>query len=231
MKETSTRGIVLSSFWYLIFLFLYGSGIVHSYKRHSKIDFVISFFPPWGLFRGAEQFWHKTPKINWDERLKQDAEIILKLLTAMPKSTEEQREVDKAIVGFSERIGDYTPARISYLKDASNMYLRLHSAIGIDMRNFIKDVINGNNSLASNWAVTCKPIMDSMAILYSVEGLDDEYKEMEDNLRTIKSGMQDNPPTLEEAEMMIDGFKKVDSTDKLRIRKVYKTVFNEAALN
>jgi hypothetical protein len=61
MKALNKAWLVL---FYIVFslgaTFFYIAGIIHAYKKHPTFDFVLSIIlPPFGIYRGAEMFWHK----------------------------------------------------------------------------------------------------------------------------------------------------------------------------
>src|ERR1035437_9719807 len=69
----------------LVLMFLWGIGIVHSIKKHDNFDAVVSFFPPWGIYRGVESYWHKDEvtisDIDWDKRIPNDIATAFELIS------------------------------------------------------------------------------------------------------------------------------------------------------
>lgn len=233
-KEGILSSILLSILPYIIF-FLWGFGVIHSYKKHSKIDFVVSFFPPWGVFRGAESFWHKTPdkyaKIDWNKRLEGDGIILLTLLAAAPE-TGQQTEMNDVLEDFSKRVLDYPKDKIEYLKDAAKMYYRFLDAVSVDMQKFCKETIDGKVSYQiSDWSVHCKPIMDSLLSIYKITEIRAGYDEMNSSLEEFKNQVQNNTLSNEDADTFLRGMDKLDKANKTRIQRIYRMIFNESIPN
>lgn len=56
----------------------YPIGIIHSYKKHSQIDFACSILiPPWGFYRGIEILWHSNEEENlkWEKEMQYQIKI------------------------------------------------------------------------------------------------------------------------------------------------------------
>lgn len=155
---------------YIAALFLWINGVSHAFKRHSGLDGFASFFPVWGVYRGAESFWHKEPdkyaKVNWDKRIKSDISIACDLIG----SSLEKRystEIKEAIEEFSTKISDYPNDKFQMIKNGALSYIKFNIAATEEFFDYAKSTQTGEKS-NFEFSDSTKIIYDS---LYNYYGL------------------------------------------------------------
>jgi hypothetical protein len=108
-------------------MFLWVRGLKHSYSKHDKFDFVVSFFPPWGIFRGVESFWHhdknKFADVDWKKRLGSDLRTTIYFITEGSYKDANVYEINENIEQFSDKIKEYPKEKLQYLRDGSRKYI------------------------------------------------------------------------------------------------------------
>ena len=164
MNKKSLVASIISNIMYLVFFALLIIGIVHTYRHHNKLAFVTSFFPPIGIYFGAESFWHedqdKFASIDWNKRMKGDAYILYKLLASDPQK-DEMAEFNETLESFSKRIMEYPKDKIEYLKEAAKKYARFLKAVNSDFTVYFENIFNKKIDTLSQWSLRSKPILDS----------------------------------------------------------------------
>ncbi len=129
VEKISSVFIIL---FYLILTGLYFMGLIHSYKKHSAKDFVLTIcLPPFTLYRGAESFWHvednegnveNVSEGNWDEIVKADIRTSMQLINMVT----EVQSIDKTntqISLFSQKISTYPKDKLNKIKSAAQTYI------------------------------------------------------------------------------------------------------------
>ena len=171
-------------------LFLYGKGIIHSFRAHKFFDPTLSFvLPPFGLFRGVESFYHKKTKKDFlnDAEKEKAQRAILKLLSIVPQNQDDETKLDKAAEETSRKLTHYNAEAVAHLKSMAQMYIRLHAALSEDinelMMNLMEDAINVD---PSNWDKRSKPVMDSLTSVYDSAEITTKYKIFDSTLIILK---------------------------------------------
>jgi hypothetical protein len=176
---SSTSYKVLSLFTiglYLFSLFLYFAGIVHSFKRHSTRDFVVTILlPPWAVFRGGEMFWHSEHPNAWNPILQDDAKTIFAFLNADMHDPQTANSTKTEIQKFADKIASYPPDKIEYLKRAANQYIDFKLSMLKDFANMPPE-FKGNSLIGYN----TRKIADSISNMYG-------YKEINFTIRAMNS--------------------------------------------
>jgi len=228
MANSESKESILSSILVIAFFSLWVSGVVHSYKKHSKIDFLISFFPPWGCYRGVESFFHKSPPLSPVTIRKENQKEVLALMIAMPENVEDKDRVNKSLTKMGDKISKYDNEEVNYLKDAANMYIRFHKNLGEDMKSLISNLYTTYGSAdISNWDSRCKPIMDSLISTYGVMDMRREYNQLQSDVTTIKEGVIREGVNEGDKEKMLNELQVVQEGDQIRIGNAYKIMFRE----
>jgi hypothetical protein len=205
-------------------------GIFHTYKQHDKIAFVTSFFPPVGIYFGAEKYWHKKKDkfatIDWNKRMKGDVYILYKLLASVPKN-DEMSSFNESLEKFSSKIMDYPKERVDYLKEAAKKYARFLQAVNTDFNQYFDKFFKNNNAINQEWSSHCKPILDSIVNEYEINELSITYAEIDSSFQIMTNQKNSGVELDIEPDIYIEGMKKLITTDMLRINRIYKMIFNE----
>ncbi len=230
-KEKTTLSLIIENLVYLVFFVLFIIGIVHTYKHHNKIAFITSFFPPVGIYRGAESFWHKDKDkfadIDWNKRMKGDVHILYVLLASDPKQ-EQMSEFNETLEKFSKRISDYPVDKKNYLKDAAKKYGRFMQALNTDFNLYFKEYFDKQETNATlDWSKKSKPILDSIINDYDLKELSSSYSEMDSSIQIISKHKTEVNEENIDPELFFKGMKKLITSDMYRINRTYKMIFNE----
>lgn len=230
-REKTTLSLIVENLVYLVFFVLFIIGIVHTYKHHNKIAFVTSFFPPVGIYRGAESFWHKDKdkfaNLDWDKRMKGDVHILYILLASDPKQ-EEMSQFNETLESFSKRISEYPADKVVYLKEAAKKYGRFLQALNTDFNIYFKNYFDKNEiTNTSDWSTRCKPILDSIINDYDLKELSSSYTEMDSSVQIISKHKTEINEENIDPELFFKGMKKLITADMYRINRTYKMIFNE----
>lgn len=202
----------------------YVKGVIHSYKKHSKIDFAISFVPPWGMFRGIESLWHKSPTKEISQ--KDEGINVLRLLTAMPENIEEQNKLNEAGTKFNNRIKNHPKERTEYLKEAANMYVRFHSTLAEEMGAIMRAIIDSSGNLSIyGWDRRCVAIMDSLIFIYGAEEMRNEYGSLNADIVKMRNGVREKGIDSNDKEALLNELSTVGEKDKYRVGEMYKRIF------
>lgn len=221
MNYDSNAWVAIKGFFSLLFYVGFGglwvSGIFHGANKHSAGDGIMSaFIPPWGIYRGVEQFWHKNGSdINWDKRMKSDYESLFYYLNESEKvDVETQRSVES----FSIEVSSYPKDKRDSLKQAADCYMLFMTGLFDDLE-----------SWASRFEI------DSTATFHT-SSKTEAFQERLKNQYNF-----DQQPTVDAIQKMADDAKenweidaplmaKVSGTTKKTLEKpmgVYKEIFNE----
>ncbi|MBL7743300.1 MAG: hypothetical protein JNN00_07445 [Chitinophagaceae bacterium] len=210
----------------------YPIGLVHSFKKHSTKDFVISIVLfPWGIFRGIEMFWHENKNevavVNWGKRLKTDVYVLYRLMTATPNVSEEN-EMTEAFEKFSEKIQSYPIEKINYLKEAAKRYSRFLESASADMEQYFTRLSTGNDTTHSGiWSIHSSPIRDSIITLYDIEEFKTACNEMDSSMRLLAIKIRMEGLTDDQIRVFQNDFHRLSQSDRDRIDRTYKAIFNE----
>jgi len=122
MKFSEKIEGVLYGLLYIIGSFLFVAGLIHSYRKHSSKDFVLTIIiPPLTIYRGMEMFWHKdeveADNIDWDKRLSSDLRSSIYLLTEGAYKDANIVQMNETTEQFSNKIKDYPKDKKKYLMD------------------------------------------------------------------------------------------------------------------
>ncbi|OYZ01000.1 MAG: hypothetical protein B7Y37_08890 [Sphingobacteriia bacterium 28-36-52] len=223
-----------------IFLFLFYTGIsvlclagvVHAYKKHDKLDFVISFFPPAAIYRGAEMFWHKDKdkfeNVNWENRLKSDVHLLIMLMAANPDKAD-MVKFNEALEGYSNKIMEYPTERIDFIKAAARQYNRFLIAADTDISTLFNKLINEEKLDSTDfiWSTNCKPILDSIVSNYEIPELNLSYATMDSTVKSLVLNSSPNTFTSDEKNKFIQSIRIVRQAEIDKINRTYKMVFGE----
>lgn len=228
--STSNLGAYVSLGGYIIISVLYVVGIFHTYNKHNKLQFASSFIPPVGIYWGAEKFWHKdeTDLIDWNKRLKADVYVLYVFLASDPKK-ENMTEFYDSLEKYSKRIEKYPDDKYEYLKNAAKMYGRFLRASNSDLTDVLKAMHKGEiDTNYFNWSKRCKPVMDSIVSLYSINELKTSYINIDQSIKVLLSDSTSRTVDDQEFNFKAQQIKEILQADMHRINRLYQLIFNES---
>src|SRR5436189_4904770 len=105
MKEK--LGEIGGSIFWLAIIGLYISGGIHSAKKHDEGS-VSWWLPPWGVYRGIEQFWHNDyAGVDWNEKLHSDTKVIFYLIYTSTQKNRDELKLQNDLNQFRQQIKNY----------------------------------------------------------------------------------------------------------------------------
>ncbi|MDX9782915.1 MAG: hypothetical protein RBT35_08065 [Bacteroidales bacterium] len=134
---------VVQGIFGLLFSALYILGVYHSYTKHPN-DLGIVRWSPYAVYRGVEFFWHDDfAGVNWEERLRDDANKCIRLLNRSYSEDIDQAKFDKAIEEYKKTLKKYPEDRIEVLRIVSQNYIK-HS------NSFFRDIFRAIDNMNIN---------------------------------------------------------------------------------
>jgi hypothetical protein len=98
-------------------------GSIHAGKKHDEALLAWIAFP-WGMYRGAESFWHNDyANVDWDKRLADDTRSAIYLITESTSREGNLVELNNTTEQFSNKITNYPKDKIEYIKGATKAYI------------------------------------------------------------------------------------------------------------
>lgn len=232
IRAKSYLSTLLILLFYLSVTFLYIRGIIHTYNSHGKVAFATSFFPPIGIYRGAENFWHKDEdkfeNINWEKRLKSDVHLIILLMAANPKN-DEMLKFNEVVEEYANKINQYPTERITFIKIAAKQYNRFLTAANTDITFVLNKIINEEKLDSANlsWSNNCKPILDSILRKYDIPELKHAYATMDSTIKYLLMNHSSNSFSALEKDKFIQSVRVVRQAEIDKINRTYKMIFDE----
>lgn len=108
-------GIGLTVLWVI--------GSIHAGKKHDEALLAWIAFP-WGMYRGAEKFWHDDyANVDWNKRLADDTRSALYLVSESTSKNGNVVELNNSIEQFSNKIMKYPEEKIEYIKTATKAFI------------------------------------------------------------------------------------------------------------
>lgn len=116
----STLGFLFSAG--IIYLWIAGS--LHAQRKHDEGYLPWAVFP-WGMYRGAEQFWHNDyANVDWDKRLANDLNSCIYLLTDGSSRNGDKVSVNEGIEDMSNKISHYPADKKTFLMNGCRTFIK-----------------------------------------------------------------------------------------------------------
>lgn len=151
------------------------------------------WLPPWGFYRGIEQFWHNDyAGTNWKEKINSDTKVVFYLIYSGVQKDRDELKYQKDVEQFRVNINNYPKGKIVILKRNASTYIAFLSSLDEDFINMISgDTIFYKKDFMS---IKTNKLMDSVGTLADATVVKDfilGYQQMfgtEDTIINLPSG-------------------------------------------
>lgn len=232
VEKISSVFIIL---FYLILTGLYFMGLIHSYKKHSAKDFVLTIcLPPFTLYRGAESFWHveenednveNVSEEKWDDIVKADIRTSLQLINMVT----EVQSIDKTntqISLFSKKISTYPKDRLNKIKSAAQTYIYFCLNMTEDMKLHFSKIYDLGDTTPFLFSSKTKQEYDSLYFVYGISDMKFIKETMDSLERSISSdSLVRNDKSI--SYTMIENSTELLNNCKIIYRTAYLRLFKE----
>jgi hypothetical protein len=135
----------LSSIFSFIFIISWPVGIYHSYDKHKTSDVLLSVIVfPFGMYRGAELFWHNDGK-DWDKKISDDVSSLIFIYNEITIDNRNKIQINNDVELLQSRIKEYPKVKLDILKNANNQILKYLDLFEIDMYSHYSNIIVNKN--------------------------------------------------------------------------------------
>lgn len=136
----------LSTIFSFIFIISWPVGIYHSYDKHKTADVLLSVIVfPFGMYRGAELFWHNDGK-DWDKKLSDDVSGLIFIYNEITIDNRNKIQINNDIELLQSRIQEYPKDKLDVLINANNQILKYLDLFEIDMYSHFSNIIVNSNT-------------------------------------------------------------------------------------
>ena len=161
---------LIEPLFYIVVVLLYALGIYHSATKHNTGDVALSVVAfPFGIYRGAEFFWHDDFKdVNWDQRLKGDLQVSYDILSHSLDTDIDVMKFNEYIEKFSSKVNKYPEAKRKELINSARLVCDFYKSSSNDMVEYIIDLKSDSSKIT--WSDKTKLLGNSLRD----KGLDSE---------------------------------------------------------
>jgi hypothetical protein len=145
MKEKSISYLIVLIYFAVVAS--YFTGIVHTFKKHNKIEALVSIGAfPWAIYRGIEYWWHDDfADVNWKERISSDALQGIALIQTCAQQDANTYQLAKDLNEFASRVNKYPADRLKELKEKLKHYISYEISVSTDILNAVKGAESGGS--------------------------------------------------------------------------------------
>lgn len=211
-----------SLLFYLVFIFLYGSGIYHSFKKHDD-GLATVFLLPLAIYRGAEMFWHDDfADIDWDKKLLSDVKTCIFFMNSVDDKEYSTYKYNKEVEEFSKTISKYPHDKRDYLKNVAKSYYKYSMSAIQDLILFIEKAYTSDNSKFTISNET-KNLQDEFSKYISKEDLDIMISSLDTYMNTFSSMKEE----IGDVSKYSEAFDFIVKKSDINYKTAYKDIFNE----
>lgn len=228
LKELFISGLAIL----INFLFIYGEvfGIIHSVKKHSAGDIIITILiPPWAWYRSAEMWWHNDyDGVNWDKRLTNDMQSCVYFFTETTNQNANLFILNENLEKFSKKVNKYPKERKQFLIDGSRKYINYVNSLTEDLINSIDDF---TNSQQHNFrlSIKTKELENEVRKFKLEEDILLKYIEVELNYKLLIKTFPDisSPEDINRFNHYKIAVKASIEKQRKELKRIFKSIFNE----
>lgn len=215
--------------FYLIFFGTLVTGVYHAFKKHGALDGIVSIaIFPWGLYRGAEFWWHDDYKnVNWDKRLASDLQTSIYFITVNQDKDADKYKNNEDMEKFSNKISKYPEEKKNYLAEGTKLFINYSMSITDDFSNNIEGYKNGNN-VNINSSTNTKNLEEKL-IKYDLK---EEVEIIRSSIEKLNKNLQDNlyvNDRIDEKDLdeIISNISLSLKMQEKEYKRTYKTIFDK----
>jgi hypothetical protein len=215
---------------YLVIGALWVSGSIHSESKHDEGS-VGWWIPPWGVYRGIEQFWHKYPVIDWSKKHDGDVRSEIYLLTEGAYKDANLVEINKSTEEFADKIKDYPQKEKVYLETAARAYIEFSLSSSQDVADSMNRYFETgrfNLKLSPRTDSLQKILIETYNLNDIIEPLDNKVKEEVATLTDSTWSKLSKKGIIEIEITYKNNLDAILYKTKSDMQRIYKNIFNEA---